>query len=551
MQSGSCLSRRRFLSSLAAGSVVASSPLAAFAAPVEAERKTLAPATASPPFNPDVDLELSCEVGQAQILEGEPTTVWRYIGKLLRGPEGTLTNLSQSYLGPTLRFSKGQKVRIRLRNALPEPTITHWHGLHVPMAADGHPKYAIAPGETYVYEFEVRNRAGFYFYHPHTHEATATQVYRGLAGAIIVNDEEEKALGLPAGAFELPIVLQDRTFGDDNELHYASDTHSRMTGFAGDRILVNGQPNYSADVASGAYRLRVLNGSNSRIYKLAWEDATPITVIGVDGGLLEKPEEKPYAMLAPGERLDVWVDLGKCAVGSELAMRSAPFWGVLPRMAERMGMGMGMGSSLPIGDDYKLFTLRVARAGGESPPLPRRLASIADYKLKDAANPQSPVPIAISAAPMSMLLNGRPYAEDDVQPFERIPLNSLQLIEIFHDRAGGHMGGMMGGMGMMGMGMMGGMGMGMGGMFAMAHPIHLHGQQFQILGRSFDGEEPEGYASMREGFISSGLKDTVLVLPRERVRVLKPFDDFKGSFMYHCHNLEHEDTGMMRSFLVE
>jgi FtsP/CotA-like multicopper oxidase with cupredoxin domain len=108
-------------------------------------------------------------------------------------------------------------------------------------------------------------------------------------------------------------------------------------------------------------------------------------------------------------------------------------------------------------------------------------------------------------------------------------------VEIFHDG---------------GMGMGRGMGM-MGGMMSMAHPIHLHGQQFQILSRSADDADPRDYATMSEGFISSGWKDTVLVTPGERVRIIKPFGDFKGAFMYHCHNLEHEDMGMMRQFIVE
>jgi hypothetical protein len=149
---------------------------------------------------------------------------------------------------------------------------------------------------------------------------------------------------------------------------------------------------------------------------------------------------------------------------------------------------------------------------------------------------------------MAMLLNGRPYADDDAQSRERIPVDTLQLIEIFHDHGGTGMGrgtGMMGGMG-------GRMGM-MGGMMSMAHPIHLHGQQFQILSRSADDTDPdpEDYATMSEGFISGGWKDTVLVTPGERVRIIKPFGDFKGLFMYHCHNLEHEDMGMMRQFQVE
>ena len=90
----------------------------------------------------------------------------------------------------------------------------------------------------------------------------------------------------------------------------------QMVGFQGDHILVNGRPDYAIDVASRAYRLRILNGSNSRIYKLAWDDGSPITVIGVDGGLLERPETKPYVMLAPGERLDVWADFSGRSVGS-------------------------------------------------------------------------------------------------------------------------------------------------------------------------------------------------------------------------------------------
>jgi len=104
-----------------------------------------------------------------------------------------------------------------------------------------------------------------------------------------------------------------------------------------------------------------------------------------------------------------------------------------------------------------------------------------------------------------------------------------------------------------GMGMMGGMGMGggMGMMMSMAHPIHIHEQPFQIVSRTIGAEEAEDYATVKDGFINSGWKDTVLVMPGERVRLIKPFKDYKGLFMVHCHNLEHEDMGMMREFLVE
>ena len=302
--------------------------------------------------------------------------MWRYVGNLIKGPPNALTALPDAYLGPLLRFKKGQKVRIRLRNELPEETITHWHGLHVPMLMDGHPTAAIDPGETYVYEFEIRNRAGMYFYHPHTHEKTATQVYRGLAGAIIVEDEEERALGLPSGEFEIPLVIQDRSFDDDNQLAYGGDMHTSMFGFYGDRVLVNGRRNLTLDVASRAYRLRILNGSNARIYKLCWDDRTPLTVIGVDGGLLEKAETRPYVMLAPAERVDLIVDFSGRPQGAKLTMLSGEFYGLIPPMAQRM-----MGSDLAMGEEFPLFTAQ----GDESF---NRLVETTGKALDDTALPQ-------------------------------------------------------------------------------------------------------------------------------------------------------------------
>ncbi len=550
-----CMSRRGFLSHTGAGALLFASPSIGAFAMGEGGRlgKRPAPNKASPNFNPDVEIDLLCQPGAAQILNGPATSVWRYAATLVKGPANTLTSLPGSYLGEVMRFRTGQKIRIHLHNGLPEPTIAHWHGLHVPMSMDGHPIYAIDPGETYVYEFELRNRAGFYFYHPHTHEATATQVYRGLAGGILVNDDEEERLGLPAGEFEIPIVLQDRSFDDDNQLIYGADMHSRMIGFHGDHILVNGKTNFTIDAASRAYRLRILNGSNARIYKLAWDDGSPIVLLGVDGGLLERPERKPYAMLAPGERLDLWADFSGRKVGSELVMRSAPFSGAAPKMAQHMMGGMMRGGmmrgGLAPGGDFPLFKVRVARAVGDSPALPENLAKFAHFRVEDTANAQDPTPIAISEAPMSMLLNGRPYAHDDAQPREKIALGALQLIEIYYERGGG-MGAMMGGGMGMGRGMGKGMGKGMGMMMSMAHPIHLHGQQFQILERNVDAVDEDDYASVKHGLVSSGFKDTVLLTPGQRVKIIKPFKDFTGAFMYHCHNLEHEDMGMMREFWV-
>ncbi len=506
------------------------------------ELPRIAARKANPNFKADVEFDLYCRPSKVSILTGTETQVLQYSAVLKKGPKLTLSDIPGSYLGPIIRLQKGQKVRIVLHNDLSESSVTHWHGLHVPADMDGSPMYAIEPGATLVYEFEVLNRAGMNIYHPHPHEATARQVYQGLAGALFVHDEEEAKLELPSGEYEIPIVIQDRLFDEQNQLIYVRSKHQRMSGFYGNRILVNGRPDVKIDVASRAYRLRILNGSNARIYKLAWDDGTPITVIGVDGGLLEQPEVKTYVMLAPGERLDIWADFSGRNAGSQLVMRSLAFTGALPKMAERMG-NMMHANQLPVGSDYPIFTVRVTKEVSDSPKLPAQLSSFSRYHINDVANPQKPVPIAISEGPMAMLLNGRAYADNDVQDFERIKLNTLQLIEIFHAP---------GGMGM-GMGMRhnsGSMGM-MGGMMSMAHPIHLHGQQFQIISRSISSDKAADYETVRHGFIESGLKDTVLVMPGENVRIIKPFQDFKGLFMYHCHNLEHEDMGMMREFSVE
>ena len=526
MSSLSQLSRRDFL--VATSSVLA--PSFAFGDDYGGLKSMTPPALGS--TSADVEIELIAKRDSVRILEGASTPVWRYVGNLIKGPQNTLSQLGDSYLGPTMRFVKGQKIRIHLRNELPQQTIAHWHGLHVPMAADGHPMSVIDPGQSYIYDFEMLNRASMNFYHPHPHEETATQVYRGLAGLIIVEDDEERALGLPSGEYEIPLVIQDRAFNAANQLVYGGGMHRSMFGFYGDQILVNGKPNFRLDVANRVYRLRLLNASNARIYKLGWDDGEPITVIGVDGGLLNKPEIRPYLMLAPSERVDLWVDFSASPVGSKLIMRNMPFSGLIPEMA----MGMMQDDGLSVSETFPIFTVVITRKETESLKLPAVLSNVKPFRFEDAVNPRNPVPIAIAMRHMSFTLNGREYSHDDILPSEHIPVDTVQLIDIFHDHGSMGMHG-----GMMGSGM---------GMMSMAHPIHLHGQPFQIISRTFEGNT-DSYATVRDGFLDVGLKDTVIVSPGERIRIVKPFNNFKGRFMYHCHNLEHEDMGMMREFLVE
>ncbi len=259
-------------------------------------------ATPNPDFNADIEIDLKAVIDKVQILPGQPTTVWRYKASILKGPASTVQNLNDTFTGPVFRFKKGQKVRIFFRNNLPEESIVHWHGLHIPEIADGHPRFVIGEGQTFVYEFEIVNRAGTYWFHPHPHGRTGPQVYNGLAGLFIITNDEEQALDLPTGKQDIPVVIQDRTFDSKNRLVYLQNRIQRMTGFLGDTITVNGKPNASLNLNAGTYRLRVLNGSNSRIYKLAFNDGTPLTAIATDGGLLAAPVQKRYIMLGTEKR---------------------------------------------------------------------------------------------------------------------------------------------------------------------------------------------------------------------------------------------------------
>ena len=291
--------------------------------------------------------------------------------------------------------------------------------------------------------------------------------------------------------------------------------HTMSMGMSGNMILVNGQVDYTLPVSQKAHRLRLLNGSNSRIYKLGWEDDTPFTVIGSDGGLLEKPIQRPYLTLAPAERVEIWVDFNGRSLGSELKMVSLPF-----------STGSFESGRFPI------LTVRIEQEATDNVTLPAQLST------PNFLNPNDAERTRTVALEMQMgrgwTLNGRTFEETAVAPDEIIPLDALEIWEFSNENAGG--GGMMGG-GMMNM--------------SLPHPIHMHGESFQVIDRQISNDGRAAWETLSEGFVDEGWKDTVLVMPGERVKVLRRFGDYTGLFLYHCHNLEHEDMGMMRNFRVD
>jgi FtsP/CotA-like multicopper oxidase with cupredoxin domain len=498
----------------------------------------------SAPFVPDVELELVAAPRAVQIVRPGPRTdVWSFTGRVLKGPSSALQPVADSYLGPTIRVVRGQKVRIRFRNRLPDSSIVHWHGLDVPAAADGHPRLAIPSGAEYVYDFEVTNRAGTYWYHPHPHMATGPQVYRGLAGMFIVSDEHERALGLPSGAAELTWVLQDRLFDAQNQLVYSTTMMDMETGMLGNRVLVNGQERPSLLLEQRAYRVRVLNGSNARIYKLSWSTGAPMTVIGSDGGLLEQPVERPFVTLAPAQRLELWLDASARGVGTTIELWSEGFdiadagldmGGGGAGRGRGMGMGMGrgmqMGQSagmattggtgdpLPLGAPFTVLTASIVRRGRGTTTLPARLSTFdSAWTPRAGLTPRS---ISLTFQAMEWKLGGRAFEMEGVADDETVDAGSTHLWEFVNTS------------GPMGM--------------QMAHPIHLHGRQFRVVGR---GGARAGH-TLAAGIVDDGWMDTVLVLPNERVRVQVRFSEFPGLYLYHCHILEHEDMGMMRNFRI-
>jgi FtsP/CotA-like multicopper oxidase with cupredoxin domain len=285
-----------------------------------------------------------------------------------------------------------------------------------------------------------------------------------------------------------------------------------MNGWLGDRMLVSGRVQPSIDVDRRTYRVRLLNGSNSRMYKLAWSDGSLFNVIGGDGGLLDRPRAMSRLTLAPGQRADAVVDFSQHAAGTALRLESVAF------PAEDVGhVGMmGQTSPVPQGARRTLMTLRVSTRQGPRYLVPTRLSARQPLN-EDRSAPVRRVPLTFMR--MNWFLDGRVFDMRDVAASETVTAGSTHIWE-FVNQANP-------------MGMQ------------MAHPMHLHGRQFRVLSRSGGAAN-----ALREGINDEGWLDTVLVLPGETVRVQVTFSEHPGLYLYHCHILEHEDMGMMRNFRI-
>lgn len=389
--------------------------------------------------------------------------------------------------------------------------VVHLHGGEITAHADGPPEATFLPGSEDEYDYEIIQNAATLWYHDHALGNTRLNVYMGLAGFFLVRDEVEDALlannMLPDQEYEYPLALQDRRIKKDGSLSYDKmfdDT------FFGDVMLVNGKAWPYLNVERRKYRFRLLNGSNTRSYRLQLGNGNAsFYQIGSDGGFLSAPVALKTLMLTPGERADVIIDFTQFGGGDEVILTNT-----FPSRPKEEK------DETPIKDVMQFRVMDVV-AGN------------------DVALPSLP---AIAAIPESSATVHRDFKLDDVFDDKlgdsKWEINKLSFDDITEEIRPGAV-----------------EVWNFINKSEMIHPMHLHLVQFQVLGRYSSKENSKGKLvpgkDLGVGANERGPKDTVRVGPKEIVRVIARFpteDKYNGFFPYHCHILEHEDHEMMRQY---
>lgn len=428
----------------------------------------------------------------------------RHVSQFVDGKDTPTYGINAPYLGPTLRLQAGSNIRLNVRNNIGQPSTLHWHGMHLPAKADGGPHQVIDNEGSWHPEFEVKQHASTFWYHSHMMPRTGFQVYHGLAGMIIVEDENASRLDLPQdyGVDDVPLVLQDRRFSSDGELVYATSMHDRMMGMKGDTLLVNGTIKPYFVARSNSLRLRVLNGSNSRFYSLAFDDNRQFHQIASDGGLLERPDLINSITLGPAERAELIVNISD---GKAIKLQSTT-----PSQGGMMGGGM---MNMMTGGDEGFDVLEIRPDENRRPAisLPKKLLALPIPDQSKAIRTRTfTLGMGMMMGGGAMTINGQSMDMNRID--ETVALGTEEIWVIDNPTV-------------------------------MPHPFHIHDVQFRILDRN--GIPPK--------LGERGNKDTVVVNSNERVRLLLGFSDYADPdtpYMYHCHNLEHEDAGMMGQFTV-
>ncbi len=442
--------------------------------------------------------EITQKAGLASILPGVLTEVWGYDGL---------------FPGPTIVSRRGRRTIVTHRNELPVPVSVHLHGGRTAPEHDGYPTDLILPvvggdrhshheGATTAgsrdYIYEMNQPAATLWYHDHRMDFTGPQVYRGLAGFHLIHDDVEDALGLPSGDRDVPLMITDRAFAADGSFLYPSVdpslegtpgvTADYMSGVLGDCLLVNGAPWPVLEVAAVKYRFRILNASNARRYRLRLDGGQHFIQVGSDLGLIARPIEHEEIDIAQAERFDVIVDFSGHEVGDEITMTN-----------ER-----GAGRTADI------MRFIVTRRETDTGAVPNRLVDLETLSPDDVTVEREFVFARGGARAHGMTLwtvNGKPFSPDTLIAEPRFGTTEKWTIRAAN----------------------------------VEHPFHIHLAPFQVLGRN-GNDDPGRY--------NHGWKDTVNLDNGGRAELLIRFDGYRGRYVFHCHNLEHEDMMMMANFEV-
>ena len=472
-------------------------------------------------------LRLQARVGEFPLFPGRTTPVSHYAADV----DGA------AVANPILHIAHGAPLQVGLDNALAEDTTVHWHGLHVDEANDGSGLHPVAAGAHRDYAVRIANRAGLYWYHAHPHGRTGAQVHAGLAGLLLVEDAEERALrerlGLAWGERDLPLLIADKQVDRDNALVHRDGADD----WIGNRVLVNWTPEPFLDVLPGLYRLRLANACNARVLRPAFVhdgQALEFHLIGTDGGLLAQAWPMEDLFLAPGQRADVLVDFGGLPPGARVQLRSLDY--VPMENEDESGafapdpMGEHLGAQ-PMGAALALMQFCVAGCGEQTPAAARPGPVAIPATLSRLPPPPATAGWPVRPFRLHMdnegtwFINGRNFHRDGHAPAFTVKRGAREVWEIRN------------------------------AMTSMPHPIHVHGVQFRVIERRISPQDVRSrqVASGGLGPQDLGSIDTVLVWPGETVRIAIDFaQPFRGEqrYMLNCHNLEHEDMGMMQTFAV-
>ena len=471
------------------------------------------------------------------------------------------------YPGPTLNVQAGTPVNVDWVNALPSQhllpvdsaltedgttiphTLTHFHGGFISAAADGNPAAtpSLPPGATQAVTYPNAQPAAPTWYHDHGLGFTRLNVYAGLAGFYLSRDgndtgAEPNGLGVPGGAYEIPLAVQDRSFTASGQLSYPTQPEPLgpwVPEAFGDNPVVNGAVAPFANVEPRKYRFRILNGSNARFYNLQIRGNPPTWQIGTDQGLLTKPVRLQSIVVAPGERADVVVDFSKLA-GQNIVVRN----GALPA-------GIVSPATPPIADimQFRVGT-SVTTPGPATIPatLPGQPVNLPTSGFAATRNITLEEVLDAGGNPVRLELNGKRF-EDPIESNDETPkqgtVEEWRWVNLSAD----------------------------------THPMHMHLTRFQVVDRwafdvakyaadaqaAHDADQPNPdpmNAKYKPRLIKNGVapeergwKDTVRADPGQFTRIRVKFDLPPGTtapqrFVFHCHILEHEENDMMRPYDV-